>query len=200
MIDGTDAQRINKLIPRGGWSRTFWGWCQTGRCCPNYMVHDPPTRHRSTFSLRFVPLKFPTVRHRKEEFSLTESIIEISKTDIYVSEICISVFKNNCEVKAETTLVMIFDFLSASVFFPDQTPATVWSTEWAWRTSGCTALKMTSRTRRQRRGISTSGWQSSWPGLLPFVWCVFGEWTHLGSPPCDDSHAHNGTTVSERLV
>lgn len=99
-----------------GWSQTFWGWCQTGGWCPTYMVHDPPARHRSTFSQISIPLKFPTERHRKDRFPLTENMIKISEIEIYGSEICASVFKQNCEVKIETASVMIFDFLSASVF------------------------------------------------------------------------------------
>lgn len=117
----------------------------------------------STFSQRLIRLKFPTERRRKDR---------LWKWDLHVS-----LWGENRNNSGN-------DFwLSASVFFAGQTPATVWSTEWAWRTSGYMTLKMTSRIRRQRRGISTSGWQSSWPGLSPFVWCVFSEWTRLGSSP-----------------
>lgn len=72
------------------------------------------------------------------------------------------------------------DFFSASVW-TGQTPATVWSTEWVLRTSGCMVLKMTRWIRTEQRGILTSGSPSSWPGLTLFVWCVFGEQTHCDS-------------------
>lgn len=64
---------------------------------------------------------------------------------------------------------------------PDRTPATVWSTGWAWRTSGFMDLRMTRWMRTGRWRMLTSGWRLSWPGLSRFVLCVFGEWTPLGS-------------------
>lgn len=64
---------------------------------------------------------------------------------------------------------------------PDRTPATVWSTGWAWRTSGFMDLRTTRLIRTERWRMLTSGWHSSWPGLSRFVLCVFGEWTPLSS-------------------
>lgn len=71
---------------------------------------------------------------------------------------------------------MAVAFLSASVL-TGRLPATVWSTEWASKTSGFTVLKMNRRMRREQQRILTSGWLSSWPGLSLFAWCVFGEQT-----------------------
>lgn len=94
-----------------------------------------------------------------------------------------------------------------------RTPATVWSTEWTSRTSGFTVLKMNRKTRRDRRGILTSGWPLSWPGLSLFVWCVFGEQTCFTSVhswwlehkkrriKCFNSHAWmHDTSVSLRTL
>lgn len=61
------------------------------------------------------------------------------------------------------------------LFGAGRPPATVWSTEWASRTPGCTDSKMNRRKKRERRETSTSEWPSSWPGISLSVWCVFGE-------------------------
>lgn len=69
-------------------------------------------------------------------------------------------------------------FFSVCFFSTGRLPAIAWSTKWVLRTFGCTALKMRWRKRRERRGILTWGWPSSWPGLSLFVWCVFGKQPH----------------------
>lgn len=75
---------------------------------------------------------------------------------------------------------------------PDPTPATVWSTEWAWRTSGSVDTRTSRWRRRERWRTSTLGWPSSWPGVSTFVWRVFGEQTSLGW--------HNASTVAGGIV
>lgn len=101
----------------------------------------------------------------------------ITETEIYGTETCISVLKK-CHEKCKQKVLCLdgYCLLSASVWTGRQ-PAIVWSTEWASRTSGFMVLKMKRRKRREWWGISTSGWPSSWPGISPFVGCVFGEQT-----------------------
>lgn len=85
--------------------------------------------------------------------------------------------------------VDFFHYTSAS---SDPTPATVWSTEWAWRTSGSVDTRTSRWRRRERWRTSTSGWPSSWPGVSTFVWRAFGEQTSLGW--------HNASTVAGGIV
>lgn len=142
------------------WIRNFWSW---------YLFSIIKSSSYMTFH-------FHAHGHQEHEIIKNVSVgqTEICRTHIYS---LIHVWRN------QTWRVLTVFLLLLST---GQTPATVWSTEWALGTSGCMVLKM----RTGRRGKLTSGWPSSWPGRSLFVWCVFGERTHLNSPS-DNLHWNN---------